>query len=155
MAHPGGRPTDYTPEYGKYICDLIATHPYGLKRIAKEYGIPDRQTIYNWARKYPEFFDMYLEARRFQAHGMFDSLLDLPDEIETYEDKEGNNRIDSGILGREKLRFESIKHQTARLEPTMYGDAKQIESLQQDNERYRQELLELRAKLDAQNKKEY
>lgn len=53
-SHPGGRPTDYKPEYCQQLIDHCATG----KSIASFAGLidVDRKTISNWAREHDEFF---------------------------------------------------------------------------------------------------
>jgi hypothetical protein len=61
--HPGGRPTDYLPEY----CDkVIALGKEGKSRaqMAAHFDV-SRPTIDNWADAHPEFFEALSRA---QAH---------------------------------------------------------------------------------------
>lgn len=51
--HPGGRPTDYKPEFAeqaKKLCELGATDA----DLADFFSVTDR-TIYRWSAKHPEF----------------------------------------------------------------------------------------------------
>ncbi len=73
--HPGGRPTDYRPEYGPQILDLMSAG-LSLAAAAAEIGI-HRQRVYDWVERYPEFEDvvklamvkrqLYLERRLLTA----------------------------------------------------------------------------------------
>lgn len=152
---PNGRPCMYTKELGDRICNLIATNACGLSRLTKEYGLPDKQTIFNWIQTIPEFLDQYLTARKFQSHVIADEIIDMAPNISTFEDKEGVERIDSGILGRAKFDFEAKKWHASKLEPKIYGDNKQVEDLKNANERVIEELAALKSRLDKENIKEY
>jgi hypothetical protein len=124
-----GRPTDYSPELAAKICHIISTHPNGLGKLQKMYDfMPDKSTIFLWIQKYPEFSNQYFTARKYQAHVIADSILDIPTEINTFDDKDGVERIDSGILGRAKFDMECRKWHASKLEPKIYGDFKQDDS---------------------------
>jgi len=71
MAHAGGRPTDYTPqiieEINKYLEEAI---PENMKiptveGIALRLGI-NKTTLYEWAKKYPEFSNALDELKMKQ-----------------------------------------------------------------------------------------
>lgn len=152
---PAGRPTTYTPELANYVCKVIATHSCGLKKLTKMYeAFPSQSTIYAWIYDHPIFSGQYFEARRSQAAVLADSMLDIPDNIPTFEDKEGVQRIDSGMLGKAKLDYEVLKWHASKMAPKIFGDKQQIETVTHENDKLKTELAELRAKLDAQNKKE-
>ena len=123
-----GRPTSYNEELANFVCKMIATHSCGLKKLEKMYAdFPSSATIYAWLYDFPEFSTRYFEARRAQAAVLADSMLDLPAEIQTFEDKEGNERIDAGILGKAKLEYEIIKWHASKMAPRIFGDKKQEE----------------------------
>lgn len=75
MEHPGGRPTDYTPELGDKILALM-TQGLSLTAAAAECDV-HRQRVYEWKERYPEFADTvnlamakrqaFLERRLFAA----------------------------------------------------------------------------------------
>lgn len=152
----GGRPTTYTPELGQYVCEIIATHGCGLKKLQKMYErFPDSSTIYQWIYKNEEFSSQYLMARRNQANVLADSMLDLPEEINSFTDKEGNERIDSGILGKAKLEYEIKKWHASKMAPKIFGDKQVVEQVTAENDTLKAELIELRAKLVEKSKSEY
>ena len=151
-----GRPTRYTPELANYICKIIATHSCGLKKLTKLYEkFPSQSSIYEWMQEYPEFAGQYLDARRFQASVLADAMLDIVDELPIYEDKEGVDRIDSGMLGRAKLDYEVLKWHASKMAPKIYGDKQLIEQTASENEQLKEELKELRAKLAEKAESEY
>tara|TARA_Y100000588_G_scaffold4466_1_gene5594 strand:+ start:458 stop:691 length:234 start_codon:yes stop_codon:yes gene_type:complete len=61
-----GRPTNYSPELAKEICDTIASSSIGIKRLCKEMPAwPSHNTIYRWLANYSEFSDQYAQANKF------------------------------------------------------------------------------------------
>jgi len=151
-----GRPTTYTPELAKYVCDMIATHDCGLSKLTQMYEkFPDKSTIYLWMHAHSEFSHQYLEARKSQACVLADSMLDIADNIGTFEDKEGVERIDSGILGKAKLDYEVRKWHASKMAPKIFGDKQQIETVTTENDQLKLELAELRAKLAENARADY
>lgn len=58
---PAGRPTDYKPEYGREIINLMATG-LSLTAAAADLGF-HRQRVYEWEQAHPEFADAIKLAR--------------------------------------------------------------------------------------------
>jgi len=153
---PAGRPTTYTPELAKFVCDTIASHPNGLRKLTAMYEeFPHQSTIYAWLASHEEFSKQYLDARRKQATVLADSMLEITDDLPVYEDKEGNERIDAGMLGKAKLEFEVKKWHASKMEPKIFGDKQQVEQVTTENDQLKQELADLRAKLADKSKAEY
>jgi hypothetical protein len=147
-----GRPTDYTPEMGKKICDLISTHPYGLPTLVKMFDLPDRTCIYNWMNANIDFFDSYMRAKEKQAHLLADEVLQVANDVPTYEDKEGNPRIDNGMLGRAKLQMDALRWSASVLAPKFYKENKQNEN---SNAEIHQDSIKRKQELDEKNKREF
>lgn len=59
--HPGGRPTDYTPELGDAILSYM-NEGLSLAAAAAECDI-HRQRVYDWEKTHPEFADTISLAR--------------------------------------------------------------------------------------------
>ena len=92
-----GAPTKYTEALGKRICDLISTHPHGLPTIIRMFpDLPDRQSIYNWLQLHRDFFDSYMRAKEQQAHLLADEVLEVTNDIPTYEDSHLGDFIEDG-----------------------------------------------------------
>jgi hypothetical protein len=146
-----GQPTQYTPELADEICRLISTSPKSLHDIIKENNLPTRETIYNWLRKYDDFFHNYMQAKQNQAHVLVDEMLILHKEIPVYNDKEGNPRIDNGMLGRSRLQMDTLRWCAANLAPKWYGDSKQKEVV---NSEVDEDCKKRMAEMDAKNRKD-
>lgn len=152
-----GRPTKYTPEFGKLICERIAINPVGYSTLVQMYpDMPDVSTIKAWRMSIPDFSRMYLEAKSFQAQLLVEEIDTLlPDQIKYYTDDKGNERIDAPSASMLIAKINNRKWMAARLAPKIFGEQKQVEELKGENDRVKSELAELRAKLDKVNLSEY
>lgn len=156
--HPGGRPTDYSPEIAERICTLVSTYPYGLKKLTRIFSdLPCEATINLWRYKHEQFSVDYNKAKLRQADLLAEECLDISDDsMEDYlETEEGNVKCNTEFVNRSRLRIDTRKWLAGKLLPKQYGDAKQVEELSADRDRLKQELQELREQLDAKNKKDY
>lgn len=156
--HAGGRPTIYSLEYAKYICDVISKSDVGLRQMCRDNpDMPNLSTIYDWIANNSQFSELYMNSRYKQSHILASQVKDIAEETHDYifQDEKGAKRIDSGILSMQNMRIKANTWLASRVNPKDYGDTKQVEELQADNERYRQELNKLKEELDAKNKKEY
>jgi hypothetical protein len=78
-ARPGaGRPSDYTPELAREICEQLACGA-SLIKICKQNGMPNHRTVHRWLAKHSEFASWCAHARELQAETMVDKILDLGD----------------------------------------------------------------------------
>lgn len=150
-----GRPTIYNDELAKYVCDTIATHSCSLKKLAKTYErFPNPDTIFSWIHNKDGFSDLYWNARRNQAAAIADSIAEEYEDVQTFTDNNGIERIDSGMLGRAKLATESKRWFASKMAPKLFGD-KTTEELQDKNQKVEEELAALKLRLEIENKKEY
>ena len=59
-----GRPSDYSQELADLICERIATHGVGLKKLCEMYeDIPEKITIRRWCIKDPQFRSQYARPK--------------------------------------------------------------------------------------------
>lgn len=154
---PAGRPTNYTPEIGKFICDKVSTHPVGYRILQDLYPeIPSYQTLLEWRAKFSEFGERYLNAKRFQSEILVEEIDSMiPDGIRYYIDDKGQERIDAPSAGLIIAKINNRKWTASKLAPKIYGDRKELENVQAENETIKAELAKLRAELDAKNKRDY
>ena len=72
MAHPGGRPTDYKPEYCELVIEFMSDG-YSVAAFAGHIRVA-RSTIYKWADEHKEFSDALKAAQAMAARWWEDAL---------------------------------------------------------------------------------
>lgn len=102
-----GRPTKYTPQLAKTICDRIATGE-SVRSIGRDATMPSATVIFNWALFNKEFLEQYAQARMLQAENEFEEL----DEIARTEKD----------LFRARLIIDTKKWALSKKLPKKYGD---------------------------------
>jgi len=153
-----GRPTIYNKELADKICSIIATHPFGLKKLTKMYDeMPAEITVNKWRWKHEYFAMQFAKAKLVQAELLAEDCLDISDDTsnDTKINANGTEVCNSEYVNRSRLRVDTRKWIASKLRPRQYGDAKQIQELEDHNDELRLKVKELKAKLDEDNKKEY
>jgi hypothetical protein len=149
-----GHPTTFTQEMADRVCETIATHTEGLDKLHKKYDwFPQKQILFQWMFKQKAFYYQYLEARALQAHILSEQALEMANNIPTYTDVRGNEKIDPGMLGRERFRYECIKWHASKLAPKVFGVIKDDEDNKPDT--LGQAALEQQRLLELQHKKDH
>lgn len=165
MATPRKRPEDklkvgrhsiYSQEISDKICEMIATCPYGLKRICEENPkLPDQKTINTWLWKHPEFLLRYDAARQHQAILIFQECDDIACAREEYIDAQGNTRVDTGAVARHRHMTETKRWMIGRLSPKRYSDEKKLDIVANQGEEILAEVKKVQAGLNKASKKDY
>lgn len=153
-----GRPTKYTEELGKRICDLIATHTFGLKKLCSLHDwMPVHTTIAEWRWSIPNFSTQYTKAKILQAELLAEETLEIADESDNDVtiNAIGNEVCNTEFVNRSRLRVDTRKWLTSKLLPKIYGDFAKLDLLQDENNELKKEMEELRDQLDKKHKKEY
>ena len=120
----GGRPEIYTPELAATICERLAKGE-SLRSICRLEGMPDRATVTNWLITDKEgFFSQYTRARDIGLDEMADELFDIADDStrDTFVDDNGNERTNSEVVARSRLRVDTRKWYLSKLAPKKYGE---------------------------------
>jgi hypothetical protein len=148
----------YTEEMGDEICQVIATHPWGLERICNKFThFPQKSTIWLWKLKYPTFADKYYKAKLIQAELHVEECFDISDDVS--DDRKvnamGNEVTNNEAVNRSRLKVDTRKWVASKLLPRQYGDKQLVEDLQAENSNLRKEMMEYRKMLDEKNKKDY
>lgn len=101
-----GRPTKYTEELGKRICEIVSSHPHGIQKLCKMFDeLPVPSSINLWRQMHPEFSANYATARIQQAHLLFENGLDELEDLENYvyeNQVTGAKEINPGIVAMKK-----------------------------------------------------
>ena len=124
-----GRPTDYTPELGKEICDEISGSSKGLRQLCKENEHwPERRNIYHWLKKHEEFQLQYAQAKKCQVETFIDEILEIADDTSNDTivkiDHDGNEKevCNSEWINRSRLKVDTRKWLCSKLVPKLYGN---------------------------------
>lgn len=121
----GGRPTIYSSELANKICEIIATHPFGIRKLCSMFSeFPEYTTIFAWKHKFDEFSNLYTKAKQSQVELLVDETLDIADETsnDTIINASGNEVCNSEYVNRSRLRIETRKWIACKLAPKIYGD---------------------------------
>jgi len=145
-----GRPTAYTLELAKEICDAIASQSKGLKQLCDENPHwPDRSNIKKWIRKDLTFRAMYTEAKKDQVESLVDDILEIADDtrndtLTKYDhDGEPYEVCNSEWINRSRLRVDTRKWLAAKLCPRLYGDNALAQELAREMDEFKK-MLELK-----------
>lgn len=120
-----GRPTVYTDELGRRICDALADGRT-LNHICRSHeDFPEPRTVRRWAAD-PEhpFSPLYARAREVGYLYMADDLIDVADDgrNDTYKTDEGTELVNHDVIARAKLRVDTRKWIISKALPKIYGD---------------------------------
>jgi len=126
-----GRPTDYSEELAREICQNIASSSKGLKTLCEENPhFPTRQTIHAWRINKPEFSYMYINAKISQVETLVDECLDIADDstydtiTKTTKNGDEYEAHNTEWANRSRLRIDTRKWLAQKLAPKIYGEPK-------------------------------
>jgi hypothetical protein len=153
-----GRPTDYTPELAEHICELLATNDTGLSELCRTHDeLPDEGTIRRWMYRNPDFRSSYMRARIAQVDLLAEKSLDVAnnDANDTTINAQGDTVGLSVTVARDRLKLDTRRWLASKLMPKLYGNEIELANEKEKNARQEAELIELRAKLDEANRRDY
>jgi len=111
-----------------------------ITKICSDRDYPSLSTAMLWLNKgsqkeyvdtiYAEFSEQYARAREIQAEVLFDRIQDISDknDNDTFEDGEGNPRLNHEWVARNKLQVDSLKWRIARMRPDKYADKQRLDA---------------------------
>ena len=125
-----GRDSDYTPEMGLLVCDLIGNGK-SLREVAKMDGMPSSQTILRWVASFPVFREQYTKAREELLEHWADDILEISDNgtndyVATHDPDNPGYRLNGEHYQRSRLRVDSRKWLLSKLAPRKYGDTQTL-----------------------------
>jgi hypothetical protein len=103
-----GRTTKYTPETVETICERLGEGE-SLTEICADLHMPSMRSVTGWLRRYPEFRQAYMIARRTQADRIFDEVREVA-RAATPKD-----------VSVARLNMDALRWQAAQLWPRRYG----------------------------------
>ncbi len=106
-----GRPTKYSDEWARQLCDLISQGKSVVDICAME-GQPSRDSVYAWMREREDFSDMYARAREERADLLAAEILEIADTPCT-------NQVE---VAQQRNRLDTRKWLASKLAPRKYGD---------------------------------
>lgn len=124
-----GRPTEYTPEIAREICDRIAAGE-SLSSICKsDEKFPHKSTVCGWVLDDREgFSQQYAIARQLQAQLLADEIVDIADDstndymLRQSKSGEDYEAVNPEAIGRARLRVDTRKWYLSKVLPKVYGD---------------------------------
>jgi terminase small subunit-like protein len=121
MSKKLGRPSKYTEELAKHICDIIASSHYSVRKLCKIYDeFPHIDTIQEWKRTHESFSVQYATSLEKQASALFEGAIEELEELEDYvyeNPVSGACEINSGIVAMKKALADKKSRHAAILSP--------------------------------------
>lgn len=115
-----GRLSEYSPEVGDAICELIMDGK-SLREICGPEQMPDKSTVFRWIYAHDSFRDQYARAKEAQAENFADELMEIADDASG--DVSGELDMPNGVnVQRSRLRVDTRKWVMSKLLAKKYGD---------------------------------
>ncbi len=132
---PVGRPSTYSDELAKKICQKIV-EGYTIRQIAKLDGFPASSTIFLWLLDEDKtyFSEQYNKAKSIQADAMVEEIIEIADDgTNDWQDRMLQNGeiievSDHEHISRSRLRVDTRKWYASKVLPKKYGDKLDITS---------------------------
>jgi hypothetical protein len=122
---PAPKPTEYTPELGEQVCQLIERGSI-LHDFDQLPGLPDAWHVLHWRRTVPEFRERYELARLTSAEMLESEAQRVANDgiNDTYiDEKSGRRRTDWDVVARSKLRIDTLRWSAKVRAPKIYGES--------------------------------
>lgn len=139
-----GRQSTFTQEIADEICERIGKGE-ALIRICEDEHLPSDRTVQKWCKEYPEFGSDFADARARGMDAFALQALEIADESsrDKIVDSEGNERTNSEVVARAKLRVETRLKLLACWDPKRYGTQRVEASVETHSPKADQVLSEL------------
>ena len=86
--------------------------------------MPASSTIFKWLSQQEKFAEQYAYARASQMEAMAEEIIDIADDgrNDSYETEDGEERTNTDVIQRSRLRVDTRKWLMSKLAPKKYGD---------------------------------
>lgn len=116
-----GRPSKYTPELAKEICERLSNGE-PLRQICRDDHMPAWQKIYEWMAKDPELSGSIALAREQGADAIAEEAMAIIDSPPEYVLTKNGEAVDSGYVTWQRNRADLRLKLLAKWHPKKYGD---------------------------------
>lgn len=123
-----GRPTIFTKELGKEICERIALGE-SVIHITKDERMPASSQVYKWLfdDDKKDYQEEYTRARAIQAEKMFEEIIDISDDgsndfMVIQKGKESYEVENKEVTNRSRLRVDTRKWYLSKVLPKKFGE---------------------------------
>ena len=121
-----GRPSKYSPEIARVICEQLS-EGIPLRQICRETdGFPAWRTVHDWMGRDPELSASIARARDIGYDAIAEECLQIADTVQFGQKQvmtdEGTATTIEDMLGHRKLQIETRLKLLAKFHPTKYGD---------------------------------
>jgi hypothetical protein len=122
-------PTPYSDGVAAELCARMAAGE-SMPQICRDAHMPNRWTVYDWAKKKPEFLARFNEARERLCDYWADEIVAIADD--STKDYQGNGVLDEDHLTRARVRIDTRKWLLSKLKRATYGDSRLVRTQQLD-----------------------
>ena len=154
-----GRPSTYSAELAKEICDTISSSSKGTKALCKENSHwPSQDTLFTWLKTNNEFSEQYAQAKRCQIELLVDEILEIADDSskDCMVNEQGVPVFSNTVVTRAKLQIDTRKWLACKLLPKVYGNKlESTHALSDANQKEMTLLLNNIAAFEAQFERDY
>jgi len=114
--------TTFTQEKADEICELLKQGK-SLRKACEATGTK-APTVLDWTEAHSSFGEQYAKAREIGYLLLADDILEISDDStsDTYEDEQGNQRTNTEVVARSRLRVDSRKWMLSKMLPKIYGE---------------------------------
>jgi len=129
---PPGRPSSFTEESARAICERIMAGD-SLRSICAEEGMPERRTVFRWLAANETFRHQYARAKAVQADVMAEEITEIADDgTNDWMDQQGENaptgwKLNGEHVQRSRVRIDARKWLMGKLAPKKYGESSSLE----------------------------
>ncbi len=154
-----GRPSTYSAELAKEICDTISSSSKGTKTLCKENPHwPSQATLFTWLKNNEEFSEQYARSKQAQIEFLVDEILEIADDSskDCMVNEQGVSVFSNTVVTRAKLQIDTRKWLACKLLPKVYGNKlESTHALSDTNQKEMTLLLNNIAALEAQFERDY
>lgn len=141
-----GRPSDYTPEKAKAICDMVASTAKSMRNICESSDLfPDEATAFRWMHEHDDFRKQYLKAKETQGIIFAEHI--LAGAIDCREATEA--------VAKMNLVFRVGQWHLSKLAPKQFGDKPVDDTVDVFTDTEKTELKNMMSDFAAKHDKEY